>query len=77
MDDVPADSRGAAGTIIETDPPSGGDPAWSFLTMMSKGNTQMATMMTSKGRVTVPKTVREFHGVGPGSTINFELIAPR
>jgi len=45
--------------------------------MMSKGNTQMATMMTSKGRVTVPKTVREFHGVGPGSTINFELIAPR
>ena len=33
----------------------------------------MATMMTSKGRVTVPKTVREFLGVGPGSTIDFEL----
>ena len=34
----------------------------------------MATMMTSKGRVTVPKTVREFLGVGPGSTIDFELM---
>ena len=35
----------------------------------------MATMMTSKGRVTVPKTVREFLGVGPGSTIDFELMS--
>jgi AbrB family looped-hinge helix DNA binding protein len=41
--------------------------------MMSKGNTQLATMMTSKGRVAVPKMVREFLGVGPGSTIDFEL----
>jgi AbrB family looped-hinge helix DNA binding protein len=33
----------------------------------------MATTMTSKGRVTAPKNVREFLGLGPGSNIHFEL----
>jgi len=40
---------------------------------MSNGNTAMATTMTSKGQVTVPKNVREFLGVGPGSNVDFEL----
>jgi AbrB family looped-hinge helix DNA binding protein len=33
----------------------------------------MPTTMTSKGQVTVPKNVREFLGVGPGSSVDFEL----
>ncbi len=33
----------------------------------------MATTMTSKGQVTVPKNVRELLGVGPGSSVDFEL----
>jgi bifunctional DNA-binding transcriptional regulator/antitoxin component of YhaV-PrlF toxin-antitoxin module len=33
----------------------------------------MATTMTSKSRVTVPKNVREFLGLGPSSNIHFEL----
>jgi antitoxin PrlF len=40
---------------------------------MNNGNTQMATTMTSKGQVTVPKNVRELLGVGPGSSVDFEL----
>ena len=32
-----------------------------------------ATMLTSKGQVTVPKNVREFLGIGPGSKVTFEL----
>jgi AbrB family looped-hinge helix DNA binding protein len=33
----------------------------------------MATTMISKDQVAVPKNVREFLGVGPGSAIEFEL----
>lgn len=32
-----------------------------------------ATTLTSKGQVTVPKTVRDFLGIGPGSKVTFEL----
>lgn len=35
----------------------------------------MATRITSKGQVTIPKKVREFIGVGPGSAVDFELDA--
>ena len=33
----------------------------------------MATTMTSKGQVTIPKRVREHLGLGPGSGVDFEL----
>lgn len=34
----------------------------------------MAAMtLTSKGQVTVPKNVRDFLGIGPGSKVTFEL----
>ncbi len=29
--------------------------------------------MTSKGQVTIPKRVRDYLGIGPGSAIDFEL----
>ena len=32
-----------------------------------------ATTLTSKGQVTVPKEVREFLSIGPGSKVTFEL----
>lgn len=32
-----------------------------------------ATTLTSKGQVTVPKNVRDFLGIGPGSKVTFEL----
>ena len=32
-----------------------------------------ATTLTSKGQVTVPKTVRDFLGIGPGSKVTFQL----
>ncbi len=35
----------------------------------------MATRITSKGQVTIPKKVREVMGVGPGSAVDFELDA--
>lgn len=31
------------------------------------------TTLTSKGQVTVPKKVRDFLGIGPGSKVTFEL----
>jgi AbrB family looped-hinge helix DNA binding protein len=31
----------------------------------------MATTVTSKGQVTIPKQVRELLGIGPGSMIDF------
>jgi AbrB family looped-hinge helix DNA binding protein len=33
----------------------------------------MATTVTSKGQVTIPKKVREFLGIGTGSSVDFEL----
>jgi len=46
---------------------------WILLTMMNNGSTQMATTMMSRNQVTVPRNVREFLSVGPGSSIEFEL----
>jgi antitoxin PrlF len=34
-----------------------------------------ATTLTSKGQVTVPKQVRDYLGIGPGSKVTFELTA--
>lgn len=33
----------------------------------------MATMVTSKGQVTIPKPVRDRLGIKPGSAVEFEL----
>ena len=33
----------------------------------------MATTVTSKGQVTIPKPVRDRLGIRPGSAVNFEL----
>lgn len=33
----------------------------------------MATTVTSKGQVTIPKSVRDFIGVGPGDSVHFRL----
>lgn len=33
----------------------------------------MATTVTSKGQVTIPKPVREFLGIEPGSAVDFHL----
>jgi AbrB family looped-hinge helix DNA binding protein len=35
----------------------------------------MATTLTSKGQVTIPKRVRELLGLKPGSAVEFELSA--
>jgi antitoxin PrlF len=35
----------------------------------------MATTVTSKGQVTIPKTVRDHLGIGPGSQIAFRRAA--
>ncbi|WP_299439429.1 AbrB/MazE/SpoVT family DNA-binding domain-containing protein [uncultured Rhodospira sp.] len=35
----------------------------------------MATLVTSKGQVTIPKPVRDRLGIGPGSAVEFE-VAP-
>lgn len=32
----------------------------------------MATTVTAKGQVTIPKAVREFLGIGPGSMVDFK-----
>ena len=34
----------------------------------------MATSMTSKGQVTIPKAVRDYLGLGPGSRVSFERM---
>ena len=33
----------------------------------------MSTVVTSKGQVTIPKKVREYLGIKPGSAVAFEL----
>lgn len=35
----------------------------------------MATTVTSKGQVTIPKKVRDLLGIKPGSAVDFELTA--
>ena len=35
----------------------------------------MATTVTSKGQVTIPKPVRERLGIEPGSSVEFEVAA--
>jgi antitoxin PrlF len=35
----------------------------------------MATTVTSKGQVTIPKPVRDRLGIEPGSSVEFELAA--
>lgn len=35
----------------------------------------MATTVTAKGQVTIPKAVREFLGIGPGSMVDFKRTA--
>jgi AbrB family looped-hinge helix DNA binding protein len=35
----------------------------------------MATTVTRKGQVTIPKPVRDHLGIGPGSQVNFRLAA--
>jgi AbrB family looped-hinge helix DNA binding protein len=35
----------------------------------------MATTVTSKGQVTIPKPVRDHLGIGPGSQVTFRLAA--
>ncbi|HQX79591.1 MAG TPA: AbrB/MazE/SpoVT family DNA-binding domain-containing protein [Steroidobacteraceae bacterium] len=35
----------------------------------------MATNLTSKGQVTVPKTVRDYLGLKPGTAVTFERLA--
>jgi len=34
----------------------------------------MATNLTSKGQVTVPKTVRDYLGLKPGARVSFERL---
>lgn len=35
----------------------------------------MATTLTSKGQVTIPKPVRDHLGIGPGSEVEFRMIS--
>jgi AbrB family looped-hinge helix DNA binding protein len=35
----------------------------------------MATTITSKGQVTIPKPIRDHLGISPGSQVNFRLAA--
>jgi antitoxin PrlF len=35
----------------------------------------MSTTVTTKGQVTIPKAVRDFLGIGPGSQVDFRRAA--
>ncbi len=35
----------------------------------------MATNLTSKGQVTIPKPIRDLLAIGPGSAVDFELAS--
>ncbi len=39
------------------------------------GGPEMATTVTSKGQVTIPKPVRDHLGIGPGSQVTFRRVA--
>jgi AbrB family looped-hinge helix DNA binding protein len=46
------------------------------ITIFLRGNTEraaMATTVTSKGQVTIPKPIRDHLGIGPGSHVAFRL----
>jgi AbrB family looped-hinge helix DNA binding protein len=48
------------------------------ITITANGNTQetvMETSITSKGQTTIPKRIRDYLGVGPGSRVEFALAA--
>ena len=49
--------------------------AWHCLsiTIVKLGNTSMATTVTSKGQVTIPKSVRDLRGIVPGTAVDFDL----
>ena len=34
----------------------------------------MSKMVTSKGQLAIPKAVRDFHGIGPGSRVEYRRI---
>jgi antitoxin PrlF len=40
-----------------------------------QGITGMATNLTSKGQVTVPKSVRDYLGLKPGAAVTFERLS--
>lgn len=41
---------------------------------LTLGNTSMATNLTSKGQVTVPKKIRDYLGLKPGAAVTFERL---
>lgn len=48
------------------------DPCYSN-TVASAGITSMASRVTSKGQVTIPKRVRDHLGIRAGSAVDFEM----
>jgi antitoxin PrlF len=47
------------------------------ITLSLSGNTEvaMATTVTSKGQVTIPKDIRNAFGIEPGSAVSFSVAA--
>ena len=46
---------------------------WQSNARTRKGIAMKSTKLNSKGQVTVPKRIRDFLGIGPGSKVIFEL----
>lgn len=42
---------------------------------MRAGMCMATTTLTSKGRITVPKEVRDYLGIGPGSKVVFQITS--